>query len=198
MRIPIRATTLTALAASTGCLVGPLRRYDPAAAAAGGVVLHVPLVRQQERYDCGFAAATMLALYYKRPFGDADAERLRLAAASDEKVSGRLLAEVLEANGFHARVFAGDLLDTDTPAGIAYHLDRGRPLVVMVSPKGDLCHFMVVSGLNVSKDLVYFEDPDKGKVACRGRAFRKMWERAGSFTLLAVPVVPEHAGAFRK
>lgn len=186
MRLLIHPGMFAVLMLAGGCLLSPLRPYRPELAANGGIVLDVPLVRQEDGRTCGFAAATMLSRYYRAPIAEDDCERLRVAA-SEERVSGRLLQEVLERNGFRVCVFAGALLDEDSPLSIAYHLKKGLPPVVMVSPRGRRDHYMVVSGLNAAKDLVFFEDPDKGKVACRGRAFRKMWERSNFFTLLAVP-----------
>ena len=186
MRPSIHPWTLAALALATGCVLSPLRPYRPELAADGGLVLDVPLVRQDDGRTCGFAAATMLSRYYRTPIADEDRERLRLAA-SEERVSGRLLREVLERSGFRVYIFPGTLLDEEGPRSIAYSLRNGWPLVVMVSPRGRRDHYMVVSGLSVPRDLIFFEDPDKGKVACRGRAFRKMWGRSNFFTLLAVP-----------
>lgn len=188
MRFPARVGLLLPAAMAAGCALSPLRAYDPAGLPGGSVILDVPLVRQQDRQTCGFSGAEMLSRYYGAPMADEDCELLRLTAASEKGVSGQLLREVLERNGYRVYIFRGELLDEENPKGIAYHLKRGRPLLVMVSPRGSRDHYMVVSGLSAEKDLVVFEDPDRGKVMCRGGAFRKMWERSNFFTLLAVPV----------
>ncbi len=187
MRTAIHTGTLAAVALAGGCGLGPLRAYRPGSLTDDSIVLNVPLVRQEDRRTCGFAAVTMLSRYYKAPISEEDGELIRIEAESEEGVSGRFLKEVLERNGFRVYVFPGELFDKESARGVAYHLDRGRPLVVMLSPKGSRHHYMVVSGLNASKDFVVCEDPDKGKVICRGRAFRKMWKRSNFFTLLAVP-----------
>ena len=181
------STWTLALALAAGCVLSPLRPYKPELVRGKSVALDVPLVRQEDKSTCGFAAITMLLRYYGVSIPDEDRERVRRAAGSKEGVSGRLMEDILERNGFRVYIFSGTLLDEQSPRDIAYNLKQGWPLVVMVSPRGKRDHYMVVSGLSVQEDLIFFEDPDKGKVACSGRAFRKMWERGNFFTLLAVP-----------
>ena len=104
--------------------------------APGALLLDVPLVRQEERRTCGFAAAEMLSRYYGAPISDEDRELLRTEADSAKGVSGRVLKEALERNGLRVYIFAGELLDEESPGGIAYHLKKGRPVVVMLSRRG--------------------------------------------------------------
>jgi ABC-type bacteriocin/lantibiotic exporter with double-glycine peptidase domain len=176
-----------ALSLAAGCMLSPLRPYEPELVRGKSVALDVPLVQQEDKNTCGFAAITMLLRYYGASIQEADRELVRRSAGTKEGVSGRLMEEVLERNGFRVYIFPGTLLDEKSHRGIAYNLKQGWPPVVMVSPRGKRTHYMVVSGLSVEKDQVFFEDPDKGKVACSGRAFRKMWERGNFFTLVAVP-----------
>lgn len=185
-------TLALAIALAAGCALSPLRPYEPQLVRGKSVALDVPLVRQEGKNTCGFAAITMLLRYYGVSIRDEDRELVRRSAGTKEGVSGRMMEEVLERNGFRVYIFAGTLLDEESPRGIAYNLKQGWPLVVMVSPRGKRDHYMVVSGLSVQKDQVFFEDPDKGKVACSGPAFRKMWERGNFFTLLAVPKTIRH------
>lgn len=177
-----------AVASVTGCMSGPLRAYREGSLDAGSLLLDVPLIRQDAGRACGFAAVSMLCEYYGMPIAEDDLELVRVETEAKKGVSGRLLEQVLERNGFHVRIFAGELLDEEGPRGVAYHLKKGRPVLVMVSPDGKNYHYTVVSGLSVERDLVVLEDPDRGKVVCRGRVFRKIWERGNRFTLLAVPV----------
>jgi ABC-type bacteriocin/lantibiotic exporter with double-glycine peptidase domain len=182
----LAAGTFAAVALACGC--GPLRPCGPMSLSERGVLLDVPAVRQDGRRTCGFAVVEMLSQYYGTEIGEEDRERIRAEAGSEDGVSGRFIKDVLERNGFRVYIFPGKLLDGEGPMGIRYHLDRGRPIVVMLSAGGSRHHYMVVSGLDVERDLVVGVDPGKGKVVCSGRAFRRMWERANHFTLLAVPV----------
>jgi ABC-type bacteriocin/lantibiotic exporter with double-glycine peptidase domain len=149
--------------------------------------LKVPVVRQDERTTCGLCVVTMLARYYGMPVDAEDVERVRRLATAEEGASGGLLAEVLKANGFDAAVFRGELLDEETPRGIAYHLRRGRPVVVMVSLRGKRSHYMVVTGHDPAAGRVFLADPAGGSLSCSSGAFVEMWERCGRFALLAVP-----------
>jgi ABC-type bacteriocin/lantibiotic exporter with double-glycine peptidase domain len=182
----LAAGVLAAVALACGC--GPLRPYGPGSLSEGSVVLDVPAVRQDDRRTCGFAVLAMLSQYYGTEIREEDRERVRAEASSEDGVSGRFIKDVLERNGFRVYIFAGKLLDGKGPRGILYHLDRGRPLVVMLSADRSRHHYMVVSGLDTERDLVVGVDPGKGRVICRGGAFRRMWERSNSFTLVAVPV----------
>ena len=122
---------------------------------------------------------------------------MRRRAVEEQGTAARLLKEILERAGFHVLIFRGKSLDDETPTSIAYHLKRKRPLVVMVSPSGRRDHYMVVSGRDAVNDMIVFEDPGKGHVMCRGRAFRKMWERSDCLVLLAVPAAGGARGGRR-
>ncbi len=172
---------------STGCILSPLKAYDQARLSSGSVVLDVPLVRQPDNRTCGLCVAEMLSQYYRLPLAEEDRELVRRRAASEGGTSAGLLEEVLERNGFRVVIFRGESLDGESPTSISYHLNRKRPLVVMVSPRGSRDHYMVVSGLDVENDLVVFEDPGRGHVMCRGRVFRRIWARSDFLVLLAVP-----------
>ena len=148
--------------------------------------LRVPQVRQDGRSDCGFAALEMLAAYHGREVPAAERERVRLEAESPEGVRAGSLAAALEAGGYTVRIFPGDLADAGTPRGVAYHLAKGRPLVVMLAARG-ANHYAVVSGLDLARGVVTFEDPRRGRTRLALSRFTALWERAGRFTMLAVP-----------
>ncbi len=170
-----------------GCGAGLFEPYRAGLLAEGAVVLPVPFVRQEHKLSCGWSAASMLFRYYDQPIGEDDRERLLREPESDDGVTGRALKELLERNGFRACIFAGGPLDEEGPRGVSYHLRRGWPLVVMLSPEGSRRHYVVVSGLDARTGLVVMVDPVRGDVVCRWRVFEKLWERGNHFTLLAVP-----------
>jgi ABC-type bacteriocin/lantibiotic exporter with double-glycine peptidase domain len=178
----------------TGCILSPLRAYDPRRISAGSVCLDVPLVRQPDRQTCGLCVAEMLSKYYRLPLADEDRELVRRRAAEEGGTPARLLKEVLVRSGFRVVIFRGESLDGETPTSIAYHLRKKRPLVVMVSPRGRRDHYMVVSGRDAANDMVIFEDPGEGRVMCRGWVFRRVWARSDFLVLLAVPGARSPAG----
>lgn len=131
------------------------------------------------------SVAEMLAGYYRRQIAPDDLRRLEELSREQGGVEGRTLKEVLQKNGFEVYIFAGDLLDRHTPRGIAYHLDRERPVVVMLG--GRTKHYALLTGLDLATEEVFLADPARGAVRCARAAFMKMWEAAGRFALLAVP-----------
>jgi ABC-type bacteriocin/lantibiotic exporter with double-glycine peptidase domain len=176
-----------ALALGSGCGGGVFWPYHPDLLAEGAAVLPVPHVRQEHEQSCGWAVASMLLQYYDQPVGEEDRERLLREPESADGVTGRMLKELLERNGLRACIFAGGSLDEEGPRGVSYHLERGWPLVVMLSPEGSRRHYVVVTGLDERSGLVVMVDPVKGNVVCRKQVFEKLWELGNSFTLLAVP-----------
>jgi len=177
---------LAAVFLSAGC--GPFRTLATGAPEEEqSARLAVPVARREGRHDCGLSVLEMLARYYRVQIAPEDLEHLEEKARSERGVPGRVLEETLERNGFAAYVFAGDLLDRQTPRGITYHLERGRPLIVMLDVRGPGRHYTIVSGLDRGGDRVFLADPALGAVQCSRAAFLRMWEAAGRFTLLAVP-----------
>jgi ABC-type bacteriocin/lantibiotic exporter with double-glycine peptidase domain len=179
----LRRAGLLALAVA-GC--AGMRPYDEGPAPSA-VVLDVPHASQGRGPDCGFAALEMLSGYYGVQIPDEEAAAVRREAEGGAGVSGATLRRALERSGFRVFIFPGEILDEQSPRGIAYHLRRGRPLVVMVSARRRRFHYTVVSGLDAERGHVILEDPQKGRASLGLRSFRELWERANRFTLLAVP-----------
>jgi len=176
-----------AVVLSGGCATGRFAALGPGTLTEGSPVLGVPVVQQEAERTCGGCALAMLSRYHGVAVRAEDMARVRQQAAGEKGVSGRILKDVFERNGFDAYVFRGELSDAATPAGLAYHLQRGRPVMVMLSAGRGRNHYVVVTGLDETKDLVVIADPEKGNVVCRGDVFRHLWERSGFFALLAVP-----------
>ena len=74
------------------------------------------------------------------------------------------------------------------------HLQKGRPLIVALKPGagGDL-HYVVVTGLDSSQDLVLMNDPAQRKLLKQDRpSFEREWSATGKWTLLALPESDAH------
>ena len=157
------------------------------------VMLDLPLVRQDELYNCGLAAISALCQYWdvELPAG----ERAALARlASDEKgLSGNELRSALESRGLETFLFRGALDRSDT--GVYKQIDAGRPLVVMVSPDGKAHHYCLVLGYDEPRQNVVLLDPARGQVLRTTRQFDRDWAACERFTLLACPRSSEDKGA---
>jgi len=110
--------------------------------------LDVPYVHQLES-GCGAASISMVMQYWVRqqPQLDpaaADSDQIyKLLSPSPRKgISGQALKQYLGEHGFDAFIFAGELLD------LQHHVEKGRPLVVCLAPKGAHAplHYVVVVG----------------------------------------------------
>ncbi len=150
--------------------------------------LDVPYVRQVEA-GCGAASIAMVMQYWIRrePRIDpaaADGDRIyRLLASSPGKgISGQALKRYLEEHGFATFVFDGELRD------LREHLEKGRPVVVCLAPKGPRAplHYAVVVGS--SEAAIMLHDPSRGKLFREDlNTFLRAWRATGNWTLLATP-----------
>jgi len=176
-----------ALASGAGCSRALFLPYGPEALSEGAIRLQVPFVPQEHARGCGWSVASMLFRYYDHPISDEDRELLKRNPESDVGVTGRALRELLARNGFRAAIFEGAPLDETGPRGVLYHLSRGWPLVVMISPHGVNRHYVIVSGIDERRGLVVMVEPVRGEVVCERQDFNNLWERGNYFALLAVP-----------
>lgn len=150
--------------------------------------LDVPYVQQVEA-GCGAASIAMVMQYWIRrePRIDptaADGDRIyRLLALSPGKgIPGQALKRYLEEHGFATFVIDGELRD------LREHLEKGRPLVVCLAPKGLRAplHYAVVVGF--SEAAIILNDPSRGKLFHEDlNRFLRAWRATGNWTLLATP-----------
>jgi len=92
----------------------------------------------------------------------------------------------LRESGFDAYAFRGDWSDMRS------HLEKGRPLIAGLKPKGAPAHYVVVVGVDPEDVAVLVNDPERGKLLRIERAeFEKAWQGTRNWTLLAVPHHPE-------
>ncbi len=114
----------------------------------------------------------------------ANADRIYelLAPSPGKGIPGQALKRYLEEKGFRAFVFDGELHD------LRHHLEKGRPLVVCLAPRGpnSPLHYVVVVGAQESAILLH--DPARGKLIREDlRRFQRDWKATGNWTMLAVP-----------
>jgi predicted double-glycine peptidase len=150
--------------------------------------LDVPYVLQS-RDGCGAAAIAMVMQYWIRtnlhlePAVANDARIYsQLATPGRRGIAGQKLKQYLEEHGYNAHVFSGE------PQDLRDNLQKGRPLVVCLSPRGAnaLLHYVVVVG--ASDSSILYHDPARGKlIEQRMPAFLRQWKATGSWVLLATP-----------
>ncbi|HEX5431330.1 MAG TPA: C39 family peptidase [Bryobacteraceae bacterium] len=174
---PIRASSALLLAAVSICF----------AASDASEWLDVPYVRQSEE-GCGAASIAMVMQYWLRQNSHLDAAAsdasyiYKVLPRSNDGISGQALKNYLEQHGFSAFLFGGELKD------LRHHLEKGRPVVVCLAPKGagKALHYVVVAGISGSR--VFLNDPVRGRLIQEGIGeFQREWKAAGNWSLLAVP-----------
>jgi ABC-type bacteriocin/lantibiotic exporter with double-glycine peptidase domain len=163
-------------------------RTPAAPLSSEAVVLELPVVQQDELWECGLAAITALAAYYGVDLAPELRAALAKTAVEREGLSGAELREALEGEGFTVFVFAGVLEGGAT--GLFDHVDAGRPPLVMVSDDGELHHYCLVLGYDPPAGHIVLLDPRRGRVVLPVETFERDWERANRFTLLATPGSP--------
>ncbi|CAG0929358.1 hypothetical protein PLCT1_01021 [Planctomycetaceae bacterium] len=182
----LRLLALSLLLAVTGCaFMDTGRPLREAKLSQEAVVLVVPVVMQDDQYDCGVSALSMMLAYYGHPCDKEKSAALRVKANQDQGLTGADLENYLKAEGLETALFKGDL--TSGIHGLYYHLDRGRPLVVAMNVSDDGNHFVLVTGYDPANDWILIQDPQRGALVCVSGQFEWAWNRAQHFTLLATP-----------
>lgn len=161
--------------------------------------LDVPYVRQLEE-GCGAASIAMVMQYWSaqgasvdRGAAEEEAVYRALAPAPGVGSSGQSLKRYLEGHGFEAYLFDGEVSD------LQHHLDKGRPVIVCLAPRGlkAQLHYVVVVGLTAK--AVMLHDPVRGKLTAEDRgSFERQWKATGDWALLAVPWSAAASGAGQK
>jgi len=151
-------------------------------------VLAVPVVQQDELYECGLVALSSLCQYYRVSIPEPVRKALARAAAERKGLSGAELREVLESLGLEVLIFPGAL--DHSVNGLYRHVDEGRPSLVITQEPFGSPHYSLFAGYDLARGTVYLIDPRRGPVVWPVAAFAADWERAQNFTLLAVPGGP--------
>jgi len=111
------------------------------------------------------------------------AEALR--SSESKGVLGSQMKAYLTSLGYQVYVFKGRWDDIEN------HISKGRPLIVALGTRGDLDHYVVVTGWNDPENVVLVNDPARRKLLKLDRkSFQKSWEQTSRWTLLALPPSP--------
>lgn len=158
-------------------------------ASAPGVWLDVPFVRQTSD-GCGAASIAMVMQYWQRQQGappgsaaNADYILHALYSSAAHGIYASAMLRYLQQHGYRAFAFRGDW------AMLAEHLRKGRPLIAALRPASDpSLHYVVVAGLDETRQIVLLNDPAQRKLLKEDRAqFEREWKATDDWTLLAVP-----------
>ncbi|TAH37251.1 MAG: hypothetical protein EYC70_09750 [Planctomycetota bacterium] len=152
---------------------------------ADGVLIEMPLVRQDELYECGFASVAALCAYYQVPIPEQRRDELLRMAEERKGLSGAELRAELETLGMDVFIFQGTL--DRAPTGLYAHVDSGRPVLVMTSRDGESFHYCLFNGYDETLGNVFLLDPQQGLVVLPAAAFDHQWGRAQRFALLCAP-----------
>jgi ABC-type bacteriocin/lantibiotic exporter with double-glycine peptidase domain len=166
-------------------LAGCASPDGPAALSPAAIVLQVPVVQQDELYECGLVSLSSLCQYHRVTIPPSVREALVRTASEREGLSGAELRTALEGLGLEVLIFPGTLDHSVT--GLYRHVDEGRPLLVMTQELFGSPHYCLFAGYDPERDTVYLLDPRRGPVVWPVATFREHWERSQNFTLLAVP-----------
>jgi ABC-type bacteriocin/lantibiotic exporter with double-glycine peptidase domain len=150
------------------------------------VVLDLPVLHQDELYECGLVSITALCQYYHVEIPEAQRAELVQIAHDRHGLSGAELRDALEKLGMEVYIFPGRLDHSET--GLYHQADDGRPALVMRSSPSKPNHYCLLLGYDEPLGNVYLLDPVQGRITTPAQAFENDWARAGRFTLLAVPV----------
>ena len=160
------------------------------AAEPPGIWLDVPFVKQ-ERNGCGAASIAMVMQYWQRQRGkvadaSSDARQVQRAlyAKKAHGIYASDLGRYLQQHGFRTFAFHGEWSD------LSQHLENGRPLIVALKPDSNsvALHYVVVAGIDAKRSLVFVNDPAERKLREHEWSdFRREWNAADDWTLLAVP-----------
>jgi ABC-type bacteriocin/lantibiotic exporter with double-glycine peptidase domain len=150
--------------------------------AASTVWLDVPFVRQTEN-GCGSAVAWMILEYWSAAPTFDEVHRV-LYSSNKNGVSTDDMERFFRERDFKTWSFRGEWMD------LQHHLAKGRPIIVCLKPAkhSATLHFVAVTGLDESEDVVLVNDPAGRKLQKMARSdFERQWASADYWTLLVVP-----------
>lgn len=173
---------LLSLGAISGCRQLELQSVQ---ASPDAVLLAVPMIAQDELYECGLASVAALCAYHGVEVPAEERAALVRLAGEERGLSGGELRAALERLGLEVFLFPGTL--DHQVSGLYHHVDRGRPLLVMISAGGDEHHYCLFTGYDPQHGNVYLLDPRRGRLVLPHDAFAASWARSGNFTLLCAP-----------
>ena len=179
------ALVLLCLSASS-CKQTPQR---PELMSPEAVMLDLPVLEQDELFECGLVSITALCQYYGTPLPAEKRTELVAIAAERKGLSGAELEDALQGLGMETLIFEGSL---DGPVtGLCRHVDDGRPPIVMLSSDGERHHYCLFLGYDRPLGNVFLLDPARGRICVPSAGFEHSWGRSNHFTLLSFPAQDE-------
>ena len=151
-------------------------------------LIDVPYVPQQAAFACGLVAAQSLCSFWRVPIDDATLARLEGTAQGQAGLSGTQIRSELDQLGFETFLFHGKLDHSAT--GVFRHIDAGRPTLLMLSPKPEHGHYVLLIGYDEALKNGSLLDPARGRVLVPYEDLEQSWNATEHFTLLAVPRLP--------
>ena len=149
-------------------------------------VFDVPFIKQETPRQCGLAASQMICSYYQQEMNKTQVDWMKNFSKTGAGLMGAEVSAALRAADYETAVFAGTL--SHGKNGIYYHLDRKRPLMVMITAKDQKSsHYDILRGYDPKKGLLLLLDPASGPMTVLEKDFEPAWKRANHFTLLAIP-----------
>jgi predicted double-glycine peptidase len=157
--------------------------------------IDVPFVRQ-DKNGCGSASIWMVMKYWE-PDGAVDVDEIQRQLFSKEAggIYAKDMARYFESHGYRSFAFRGDWSDLEE------HVSKGRPLIVCleVNSHGVPLHYVVVAGVDSTRNLVLVNDPAQRKLVSMSRTdFEQGWRATSNWTLLALPELGLASKAFRE
>src|SRR5450432_3824320 len=154
----VRFTARAVLAMA--CLTAVLAASD-----SPGIWLDVPFVKQ-EKEGCGAASIAMVMQFWRQKQGRAAAEdgaadyiQRILYSSEGHGIYASDLERYFQQRGFRTFAFRGEWGD------LKQHLEKGRPLIVALKPRGGApVHYVVVTGLDWDHHIVMVNDPAQRKL----------------------------------
>jgi len=165
-----------------------------AAQPGSAVWINVPFVAQPND-GCGAASVAMVMQYWAAQEHRAAGPPGRVETIQKQVYSPKLhgatpasLEHYLQQNGYLTFAVSGTWKDLATQVG------KGRPLIVALRPDGQRAlHYVVIDGIDATRNLVTMNDPALRKLLTEERAgFEKDWSATHYWMLLAVPRQAQH------
>ena len=117
--------------------------------------------------------------------GHRDALRRAVDDDADKLIDAEEIEAILEESGFDVFVFEAGPDDSKT--GLKHHLDRGRPVLVLITP-AERSEWALVVGYDDDTMLYLFRRSDVEVVGLSFETFTRLWQATDRIAILALPV----------
>jgi ABC-type bacteriocin/lantibiotic exporter with double-glycine peptidase domain len=161
----------------------------PTSVVPSAVWIDVPFVHQPSQ-GCAAASIAMVMEYWadqqKTDPGAGDNVAViqhQLYSPRDHGVEAGVVTRYLHDHGFQVFQLLGNGSDLNE------HLQKGRPLIAAIKPRGQSeLHYVVIDGIDLKRGLITINDPAERKLMTRELAgFESEWSATHNWLLLAVP-----------